>query len=38
MDQFSKKLLQELQQMQQHSGRILRSMSIARMIPADSRG
>lgn len=24
--------------MQQHSGRILRSMSIARMIPADSRG
>ena len=29
MDQFSKKLLKELEQMQQQSGRILRSMSIA---------
>ncbi len=38
MDQFSKKILQELEQMQQQSGRILRSMSIARMIPAESRG
>ena len=38
MDQFSKKLLKELEQMQQQSGRILRSMSIARMIPAEGRG
>ncbi len=37
MDRFSKKLLQELEQMQQ-GGRILRSMSIASMIPAEGRG
>lgn len=37
MDRFSKKWLQELEQMQQ-SGRILRSMSIASMIPAEGRG
>ncbi len=37
MDRFSKKILKELEQMQ-HGGRILRSMSIARMIPADDEG
>ena len=36
MDPFSKKLLEELEQMQQHSGRILRSMSLSRMMPLDS--
>lgn len=38
MDQFSKKLLEELEQMQQHTGRILRSMSLSRMMPTGSGG
>lgn len=38
MDPFSKKLLEELEQMQQHTGRILRSMSLSRMIPLESGG
>ena len=36
MDPFSKKLLEELEQMQQHTGRILRSMSLSRMMPLES--
>ncbi len=35
MDPFSKKLLEELEQMQQ-TGRILRSMSLTRMMPLES--
>ena len=38
MDPFSKKLLEELEQMQQHTGRILRSMSLPRMMPTESGG
>ena len=38
MDPFSKKLLEELEQMQQHTGRILRSMSLSRMMPLESGG
>lgn len=38
MDRFSKKLLEELEQMQQHTGRILRSMSLSRMMPLESDG
>ena len=38
MDPFSKKLLEELEQMQQQSGRILRSMSLARMMPLETEG
>ncbi len=38
MDPFSKKLLEELEQMQQHTGRILRSMSLSRMMPMESGG
>lgn len=38
MDPFSKKLLEELEQMQQHTGRILRSMSLSRMMPTESGG
>jgi HSP20 family protein len=38
MDPFSKKLLEELEQMQQHTGRILRSRSLARMMPVGSEG
>jgi HSP20 family protein len=38
MDPFSKKLLEELEQMQQHTGRILRSMSLSRMMPTGSGG
>nr|WP_321464569.1 Hsp20/alpha crystallin family protein [uncultured Desulfobulbus sp.] len=35
MDPFSKKLLEELEQMQQHTGRILRTMSLPRMMSSD---
>ena len=38
MDPFSKKLLEELEQMQQHTGRILRSMSLSRMMPMEVGG
>lgn len=38
MDPFSKKLLEELEQMQQHTGRVLRSMSLSRMMPTESGG
>lgn len=38
MDSFSKKLLTELEQMQQQTGRILRSMSLPRMMPMESAG
>jgi HSP20 family protein len=38
MDPFSKKMLDELVQMQQHTGRILRSMSLSRMMPMDTGG
>lgn len=38
MDPFSKKLLEELEQMQQHTGRILRSMSLSRMMPMETEG
>ena len=38
MDSFSKKMLKELEQMQQHTGRILRSMSLSRMMPMESGG
>ena len=38
MDPFSKKLLEELEQMQQHTGRILRSMSLSRMMPMEAEG
>lgn len=38
MDPFSKKLLEELEQMQQHTGRILRTMSLPRMMPMDAGG
>lgn len=38
MDSFSKKMLEELEQMQQHTGRILRSMSLSRMMPMESGG
>lgn len=36
MDPFSKKLLEELELMQQHTGRIFRSMSLPRMMPMDA--
>lgn len=35
MDPFSKKLFQELEQMQQQTGRMLRSMSLSRMMPLE---
>lgn len=35
MDPFSKKLFKELEQMQQQTGRMLRSMSLSRMMPMD---
>ena len=38
MDPFSKKLLKELEQMQQHTGRILRTMSLPRMMSTDGGG
>ncbi|NLX19127.1 MAG: Hsp20/alpha crystallin family protein [Desulfobulbus sp.] len=38
MDPFSKKLLEELEQMQQHTGRILRSMSLTRMMTIETGG
>jgi HSP20 family protein len=38
MDPISKKLLEGLEQMQQHTGRILRSMSLSRMMPMESGG
>ena len=38
MDPFSKKLLEELEQMQQHTGRILRTMSLPRMMSTDGGG
>ena len=38
MDSFSKKMLEELVQMQQHTGRILRSMSLSRMMTLESDG
>ncbi|MDY0389914.1 Hsp20/alpha crystallin family protein [Desulfobulbus oligotrophicus] len=38
MDPFSKKLLEELEQMQQHTGRILRSMSVTRMMTMETAG
>ena len=38
MDQFSKKLLEELEQMRHQSGRILRSMSLSRMMPVEAEG
>jgi HSP20 family protein len=38
MDPFSKKLLEELEQMQQHTGRILRSMSLSRMMAMETDG
>lgn len=38
MDPFSKKLLEELEQMQQQTGRILRSMSLSRMMPMEAEG
>ncbi len=36
MDRFSKKLVQELEAMQQQTGRMLRNMSLARMVPVES--
>ncbi|MDD2465086.1 MAG: Hsp20/alpha crystallin family protein [Desulfobulbus sp.] len=35
MDPFSKKLLEELEQMQKHTGRILRTMSLPRMMSTE---
>lgn len=37
MDRFSKKILQELEEMQQQTGRMLRNMSLSRMMPMESR-
>ena len=36
MDRFSKKLVQELEATQQQTGRMLRNMSLARMVPVES--
>ncbi len=36
MDRISKKLLRELEEMQEHTGRVLRNMSLARMVPMES--
>ena len=36
MDPFSKKLFKELEDMQQQTGRMLRSMSISRMMPMEA--
>lgn len=36
MDPFSKKLLKELEEMQQQTGRMLRNMSLGRMMPMES--
>ncbi len=36
MDTFSKKLFKELEEMQQQTGRMLRSMSISRMMPMET--
>ncbi len=36
MDRFSEKLVQELEAMQQQTGRMLRNMSLARMVPVES--
>lgn len=38
MDPFSKKLFKELEQMQQQTGRMLRNMTIARMMPMGAGG
>jgi HSP20 family protein len=38
MDPISKKMLDKLEQMQQHTGRIFRSMSLSRMIAMDLDG
>ncbi|MCL1980149.1 MAG: Hsp20/alpha crystallin family protein [Proteobacteria bacterium] len=38
MDPYSRKLLEELEQMQQQTGRILRSMSLTKMIPMEVEG
>lgn len=38
MDPFSKKLLEELEHMQHQTGRILRSMSVTRMMRLESAG
>lgn len=37
MDHFSKKIFQELEEMQQQTGRMLRNMSLARMVPMGDR-
>lgn len=36
MDPFSKKVLKELEEMQQQTGRMLRNMSLCRMMPMES--
>ncbi len=36
MDRFSKKIFQELEEMQQQTGRMLRNMSLGRMMPMGS--
>ncbi|HHB76415.1 MAG TPA: Hsp20/alpha crystallin family protein [Desulfobulbus sp.] len=36
MDRLSKKLVKELEAMQQQTGRMLRNMSLARMVPVES--
>ena len=38
MDPIRKKMLEELEQMQQHTGRVLRSMSLSRMMPMGLSG
>jgi HSP20 family protein len=38
MDPFSRKMLEELEQMRQDTGRILRSMSLSRMMPTETEG
>lgn len=35
MDHFSKKILQELEEMQQQTGRMLRNMSLTQMVPME---
>lgn len=37
MDHFSEKIFQELEEMQQQTGRMLRNMSLARMVPMVDR-
>lgn len=36
MDHFSKKIFQELEEMQQQAGRMMRNMSLAQMVPMES--